>query len=115
MDERKGLHETSMVKLDKKYKVIITDADSGEEITSDMFSGLCLVGEGLDNESMCEIVLNENIVNIAAMLSAGKKTSHAIKLATFVDNMRKDDLREQATDMEDMLSDLLSGTQGGIQ
>jgi hypothetical protein len=98
----------STTQLDKQYHIVITDGD--EVVVDEVMKGLCLVGEA--GNRLCEVVLNENIVGIAAMLHSGSKTRHAVRFATFVENMTKEDMAEQATDMEDMLSNIL---EGGLQ
>ena len=105
---KREIEPPRMDQLDKQFHVVITDGDN--VVADEIMKGLCLVGE--DGKRLCEIVLNENIVGIAAMLSSGSKTRHAVKFATFMDNMHKEDLAEQASEMEDMLNDML---EGGLQ
>jgi hypothetical protein len=114
MAEHREIGKPSLERQDKLYKVVITDeTDEGKEVVNEVMSGLCVVGERDDR--MCEIVLNENILGISSMLASGTKTKHAVRLATLIENMRKQDTAEMATEFEDMLSDLMTGVEGGIQ
>ena len=98
---------------EKHYRVVITDLDKDEVLSDEVVSGLCLVGEFDDH--LLEIVLNESILGIAAMLSAGSKTKPAMRVATIVDNMRNEDLQEKAVEMEDALSEIFNRSEGGLQ
>ncbi|MCR5565995.1 MAG: hypothetical protein K6F61_04025 [Clostridiales bacterium] len=116
MREHREFEECRTEKQDKRYRITITDVTDGEkEVATEELASICLVGSGLDGTSMCEIVLNENIMGIAAMLHAGSKTRHAVRLATLVENMHKDDAREQANALEDMLTEMFNPTEGGVQ
>ena len=108
---KREIEPPSIGQADKVYRVVIIDETDGkEEIFNETMTGLCLVGE--KDERMCEIVMNENLLSMAAMLRAGSKTKHAVRLATFLENMRRDETAENATEFEDMLNGML---EGGLQ
>ena len=105
MSDHRQIEPPHMEQKDKQYRVIVME---GEEVIADeTMKGLCLVGE--DGHRLCEMVLNENVMTIANMFRAGSKTKHAVRLATLLDNMVSDDLSEQASEMEDMLNNLMGG------
>ena len=97
-----------MEQMDKHFRVVITDGD--KVVADEVMRGFLLVGE--DGERMCEIVMNENIATMAALLHSGSKTKHAVRLATLMENMKRDEAAENATEFEDMLNDML---EGGLQ
>lgn len=109
---KREVEQPNFGQKDKTYRVIIIDeTDGGKEIGNETMTGLCLVGERGDK--MCEIVLNENILGVASMLSCGSKTKHAVKLASFVNTMRDEETMEE--NMGKMVSDIVSDIKGGIQ
>ena len=109
MDKHHQIEEPSITKKNRKYRVLITDAETGEELSNEAFTSLAMLAEMADGHRMCETVLNINIVSIAAMMASSTKVKHAAKLMAFVDRMNFD---ENATDFENMLSGMLDG---GIQ
>lgn len=116
MGEHREIEAPRFDRQDKVYEVVIydvTDAENTKEVAREQMQGLCLVGDCEDR--MCEIVLNENLMNIAAMLSAGSKTKHAVRLSTLIENMKRSDANEQAAEYEDLLTSLLSDSKGGLQ
>lgn len=76
----------------KNYHVVITaiDADTKEETVEvdDTYTGLTLVADH-DENSMSEIVLHDNLHNMAAKLAAGTNTSKAVRLASLMMEMKK--------------------------
>ena len=96
--------------MEKNYRVVITaiDAETKEETVEvdDVYTGLTLLadcGEG----KMAEIVLHDNLANMAAKLAAGSKTSKAVRLATLMMEMANDKAESAETA-------LLRAIMGGI-
>ena len=114
MAERRQIEDPHIGRQDKLYRVVITDeTDGNTEVFNKTVCGLMMLGE--TGDKMCEIVLNESLVSIAALLDSSTKAKHAVRLATLINTMRKEDTAEMATEFEDMLSELMGGTEGGIQ
>lgn len=81
--------------MGKLYRVVITeiDTENGTETVEldDQYMGLTLVADCADGERMSEIVLHDNVLNMANKLAAGSKTHKAVKLAAMMMDMKKDD------------------------
>ena len=96
--------------MDKIYHVLITaiDPETNEETVAvdDTYTGLTLVADCGDNR-MAEVVLHDNLANMAAKLAAGDKTAKAVRLATLMMEMDNDK-------KESMENALLRAIMGGI-
>ena len=79
--------------MDKVYRVVITAIDGETETVEvdEKYTGLTLVADCVEEGKMSEIVLHDNLANMAAKLAAGSKTSKAVKLATLMDDFNKRD------------------------
>ena len=97
--------------MEKLYKVVITAIDTAtkEETVEveETFTGLTLVAD-CDDERMAEIVLHDNISNMAAKLAAGRNTRVAVKLAAI---MAEEDRASKA----DIENALMRAIMGGIE
>ena len=114
MAERRQIEEPNIGRQDKLYRVVITDeTDGNTEVFNKTVCGLMMLGETGDR--MCEIVLNESLASMAALLDGSTKAKHAVRLVTLIDSIHKEDTAEMATEFEDMLSELMGGAEGGIQ
>ena len=94
----------------KVYRVVITAIDSETNTETvevdDKYTGLTLVADCVGDEgSMAEIVLHDNLANMAAKLAAGSKTAKAVRLAGLVMEMRK----EERETFEDKLLNVIMG------
>lgn len=79
--------------MDKVYRVVITAIDGATETVEvdEKFTGLTLLGDCPEDGKMSEIILHDNIANMAAKLAAGSKTSKAVKLAGCMIDCAKED------------------------
>lgn len=78
--------------MEKLFHVVITaiDAETKEETVEvdDTYTGLTLLADH-DEDKMSEIVLHDNIMNMAAKLAAGKQTGKALRLAACMMDIEK--------------------------
>ncbi len=95
--------------MEKMYHVVITaiDAATKEETVEvdDMYTGLTLVAD-CNNEKMSEVVLHDNLLNMAAKLAAGEKTATAVRLAALMMDMMK---KKDSADAESNLLRAIMG------
>ena len=94
----------------KSYRVVITAIDSETNAETvevdDKYTGLTLVADCVGDESrMAEIVLHDNLANMAAKLAAGSKTANAVRLAGLVMDMKKNRFEE----LEEKLMNVIMG------
>lgn len=96
-------------RANKTYHVVVTaiDGDTGIETeeVNDTFNGFMLLADCMDGETGAEIIMNENIMNMAAHLYTGKKTKMAVRLANLMLKMEED----KHSEMEDMLLNMIGG------
>ena len=84
----------------------ITDGDVNEVVYNELLNRILLVGEDAENTSLCtEIIINNSIAGMAAMLLSGKKTRKAIFLANAMRSIMNDD----RNDKEDELLEMIMG------
>ena len=106
----------SIEKQDKIYRVVITDVKEDKELMNEELTSIGLVGEGKGDHTMTEVMLNMNVMTLAALFSAGSKTCHAARLASLVQRMKDEEEQDTATAVEESLLGILSGRiEGGIQ
>ena len=95
----------------KVYHVVITstDVDTNEQNIEldENYIGLTLIADNEDGKSMSEVIIHDNIANMAAKLASGDKTRIALKLARVMDDMKSD----RMSAIEDLLSDAIGGVQ----
>lgn len=92
----------------KVYRVVITAIDSETNTETvevdDKYTGLTLVADCVGDEGrMAEIVLHDNLANMAAKLAAGSKTANAVRLAGLVMDMRKSKLENIENELMNMI------------
>lgn len=92
----------------KVYRVVITAIDSETNTETvevdDKYTGLTLVADCVGDEGrMAEIVLHDNLANMAAKLAAGSKTANAVRLAGLVMDMRKSKLENIENELLNMI------------
>ncbi len=73
--------------MKKLYRVVITEGDPESKAemevhVDEFFKNVTLIADCADRKAMAEIVLNDNLIGIAAKLAGGDKVSEAMKLAT---------------------------------
>jgi hypothetical protein len=85
--------------MKKLYHVVITEIDETKDETvlvDDNYTGLTVVAD-TNEDRMTEIVLHDNLVNMAAKLAAGDKTSTAVRLAAVMLDLKKSDANNAET------------------
>ena len=96
-------------RANKTYHVVVTaiDGDTGIETeeVNDTFNGFILLADYMDGKTGAEIVMNENIMNMAVHLCTGKTTKMAVRLANLMLKMEED----KHSEMEDMLLNMIGG------
>ncbi len=72
--------------MEKLYHVVITEIDPDkaekEVCVDELYKNVTLIADCADRESMTEVVLNDNLIGIAAKLASGEKVKEAMQLAT---------------------------------
>ena len=98
--------------MDKKYRFIVNEIlENGEEVerSNEIVRNINALAECYDDENhMMELVMNDNLVGIAAKIAGSKKFRPASKLASVMLDMDT----ERMAELEDTLSGLI---EGGIQ
>lgn len=96
-------------RANKTYHVVVTaiDGDTGIETeeVNDTFNGFMLLADVADGESAAEIIMNENIMNLAVLLCTGSKTKTAVRLANLILKMEEN----KHSEMEDLLMSMIGG------
>lgn len=96
-------------RANKTYHVVVTaiDGDTGIETeeVNDTFNGFMLLADAVDGEAMAEIIMNENIMNLAALMCTGNKTKIAVRLANMMLKMEE----SKHSEMEDLLMSMIGG------
>lgn len=90
----------------EKYRVVCTkiDEDGNEEnVFDELYDGFTLLGTCMDDGRMNEVVMHDNIANIAAKMASGEHTSIAARLACLMMDMDK----KKASGLEDLLIDAM--------
>lgn len=72
--------------MEKLYRVVITEIDpetkaEKEVHVDELYKNVTLIAECAYRNTMAEVVLNDNLIGIAAKLAGGEKVSEAMKLA----------------------------------
>jgi hypothetical protein len=72
--------------MEKLYRVVITEIDpetkaEKEVHVDELYKNVTLIADCADRNTMAEVVLNDNLIGIAAKLAGGEKVSEAMKLA----------------------------------
>ena len=96
--------------MNKRFKTVITsiDNETGEEkeLLNEEYNSIVLLAD--EGEKIAEVIMNTNILNIAAMISSSRKIKMAAKLFNAMMSMRDDIM----SGFEDQLSEML---EGGLQ
>lgn len=98
------------------YHVVITqiDNETGEEcvVDDDLFRNVCVLAEDANEESkMCEMVINQNVATLAALIAS----SHKFSLASRIANAMADEQNHRGSMMENLLMDMFASSEGGVQ
>jgi hypothetical protein len=72
--------------MEKLYRVVITEIDpetkaEKEVHVDELYKNVTLIADCADRNKIAEVVLNDNLIGIAAKLAGGGKVSEAMKLA----------------------------------
>lgn len=72
--------------MEKLYRVVITEIDpetkaEKEVHVDELYKNVTLIADCADRKAMAEVVLNDNLISIAAKLAGGETVSEAMKLA----------------------------------
>lgn len=72
--------------MEKLYRVVITEIDpetkaEKEVHVDELYQNVTLIADCADRKTVAEVVLNDNLIGIAAKLAGGEKVSEAMKLA----------------------------------
>ena len=72
--------------MEKLYRVVITEIDpetkaEKEVHVDELYKNVTIIADCADRKSMAEVVLNDNLIGIAAKHACGEKVSEAMKLA----------------------------------
>lgn len=101
--------------MKKHFIVSITEVNEETGETRELlnedenkFKSVVLTGECKDEERCAEVLINTNLMQIAALIASGRKLSIAAKLAMVAMQARE----ERMSGIEDLLS---SSIEGGIQ
>ena len=98
--------------MNKRYKTVITSIDNEtgeeEELLNEEYNGLVLLGDDDENNRVSEVLMNVNLLSVAAMISSTKKIKYAAKLSSTITSMHDDIM----SGFEDQLSEML---EGGLQ
>ena len=96
--------------MNKRFKTVVIsiDNETGEEKEelNEEYNGLVILGD--KEKCLSEVIMNLNIITIAAMISSSGKMKMASKLSNVVMSMRDDIM----SGFEDQLSEMLKG---GVQ
>jgi hypothetical protein len=81
--------------MEKLYRVVITEIDpetkAEKEVHVDsLYQNVTLIADLADRKAIEEVVLNDNLIGIAAKLACGEKVKEAMKLAAVMTNILDD-------------------------
>jgi hypothetical protein len=81
--------------MEKLYRVVITEIDpetkaEKEVHVDELYQNVTLIADCADRNAMAEVVLNDNLIGIAAKLACGEKVKEAMKLAAVMTNILDD-------------------------
>lgn len=81
--------------MEKLYRVVITEIDpetkaEKEVHVDEIYQNVTLIADFADRKAMAEVVLNDNLIGIAAKLAGGEKVSEAMKLAAVMTKILDD-------------------------
>ena len=92
----------------KKYRVVITEIDeTGKETVEHdrEYKGLTMLADNVEGEGFAEVIMHDNLLNIAAKIGSSKKCFMAAKFVSAVESVRD---RDNGT-MESVLLDAIIG------
>ena len=81
--------------MEKLYRVVITEIDpetkaETEVCVDELYKNVTLLADCADSKAMTEVVLNDNLIGIAAKLAASDKANEAMKLAAVMTEIFSD-------------------------
>lgn len=81
--------------MEKLFRVVITEIDpetkaENEVYLDELYKNVTLIADCADRNKIAEVVLNDNLIGIAAKLASGEKVKEAMKLAAIMMKIHDD-------------------------